>query len=146
MRDVESFDGLEFAELRVDARFGELDSKVERCTVVEREERVGTAADGILSVLEAELGMALRWLDGVTVHLSFYEGAPLFLCDPRQRAKLVRYVVERARHFREGAVLDAFVDWRDDPALIAAQSLRLQRSAGSRLLIDGGNDGAALAR
>lgn len=134
MRDVELFDGMEFVTGVDSVHVGVLDADGARAL------EMGSAAlpsDPMLRVLHAELGSALCWLDGVTVQLSFYEGAPLFLGEPRQRAKLVRYVAACARRFREQGSEELGVSWRDDPALVAAESLRLRRTPGAaRLIVD----------
>lgn len=88
-----------------------------------------------LRLLRAELEAALRWFVDVTVQLTFYEGAALFLGEPRQREKLVRYVVEQARSFRESDRLERQLRWQDHPSLIAAESLRLERTLGAELRV-----------
>lgn len=89
----------------------------------------------LLARLEAELRAALCWVEGVTVQLSFYEAAPLFLSEPRQRAKLVRFVLEQARAFREHGSSERIVGWRDDPAMVAVERLTLRRGKRLELLL-----------
>ena len=131
MSDVELFDGMEFVT-PTDARsanvLGQLEARLDGANRA-------LPADPILRVLHSELGSALRWLDGVSVQLSFYQAAPLFLGEPRQRAKLVGYVAACARNFRELGSEELFVSWRDEPALIAAESLRLRRTPGAAQLV-----------
>ena len=88
-----------------------------------------------LRLLQAELEAALHWFVDITVDVTFYEGAALFLGEPRQRAKLVRYVVEQARSFKESDRLERQLGWRDHPSLIAAESLRLERTIRAELRV-----------
>jgi hypothetical protein len=131
MSDVELFDGMEFAlpsDVPPVSVMGGLDPQLQRANAT-------PPSDSILRVLHTELGSALCWLDGVSVQLSFYQAAPLFLSEPRQRAKLIGYVAACARRFRELGSDELFVSWRDEPALIAAEGLRLRRTPGAARLI-----------
>jgi hypothetical protein len=89
----------------------------------------------MLALLEAELRAALCWLEGVGVQLNLYEAAPLFLSEPRQRAKLVRYVLDQARAFRELGASELVLSWRDDPAMIAIERLTMRRAVGLELTL-----------
>lgn len=87
-------------------------------------------SDPVFALLRAELGQKLGALVEVAVQLSFHEDAALFLRAPRQRLKLVRYVVEQARAFAASELSERRLDWRMEPMLVAVKSLRFSRVAG----------------